>query len=120
MLTHIQLIQLCSFSILLTVGQILFKLTAISAPPLNNIQALISLTTNLWFWGALILYGAATLLWIFILQNVSLSLAYPFTALGFILIPLVSYIIFKEPITWQYSIGVVLILIALKFIMTGR
>lgn len=120
MLTSAQIIQLCSFSVLLAAGQIFFKLTAINAPPLNSLQGVLSLPTNIWFWGALVLYGTATLIWTAALQHVSLSIAYPFVAIGFVIVPLASYFIFKEPISWNYAAGVVLILVALKLITMGR
>lgn len=120
MLTTAQIIQLCSFSFLLAAGQIMFKLTAMNAPALNNMSGLLSLSGNVWFWGALVLYGVATLIWIVTLQNVALSVAYPFAALGFVIVPLASYFIFKEPLNWQYGAGVVLIIIALKLITMGR
>lgn len=119
MLTTTQILQLCSFSILLAVGQVMFKLTAMSAPPLNNISGLMSLSTNLWFWGALVFYGVATLIWIFTLQIVPLSMAYPFVALGFVIVPVASYFIFNEALNWQYGVGVFLIIIALKLITSS-
>ena len=120
MLTSLQIVQLCSFSVLLAAGQVLFKFTAINSPPLNTIQGVLTLPLNPWFWLALVLYGAATLIWMATLQQVALSLAYPFVALGFIFVPLASYFIFKESLDGQYIIGIVLILVALKLITGER
>lgn len=120
MLTTSQILQLCSFSLLLAMGQIFFKLTAQSAPPLNSIPSLFSLSMNIWFWAAILFYAVSTLIWISVLQQVALSVAYPFAALGFIFVPLASYLIFKEPLNWQYGVGVVLILIALRLITVGK
>jgi len=120
MLSLAQITQLCLFSVLLAAGNIFFKLTALNSPPLNSIQGLMTLPLNPWFWGALVLYGIATVIWTITLQNVALSIAYPFAALGFVFVPLASYVIFKEPINLQYIIGVVLILVALKLITAGK
>lgn len=115
-LTLSQFIQLCSFSILMAAGQFLFKMAAMNAPPLTNLSTVTGLALNPWLWGAMILYAVSTVIWISVLQSVPLSIAYPFVALGFIVVPLVSYLAFKEPLTWQYGAGIVLILIALKLI----
>lgn len=75
-----------------------------------SVNGLLSLATNVWFWTALSLYGTATLLWIYILQHIPLSLAYPFAALGFVIIPAASWLIFKEPINLYYLAGAALII----------
>lgn len=106
-LSHI--IQLCLFAALLSGGQILFKVASTTSPSLTTITDVLFLFKNIWFWLALVLYGTATLLWIFILQQVPLSLAYPFVALGFIIVPLASWGIFKEPLNLSYIAGVALI-----------
>ncbi|MEZ5814843.1 MAG: transporter [Alphaproteobacteria bacterium] len=113
-----QILQLCSFAVLLACGQILFKLSASTLPPLASVNGLMALAANLWFWAAMVLYGTATLLWILILQQVPLSSAYPFAALGFVLVPAASYFLFKEPLNLFYALGVVLIISGLGVIMT--
>lgn len=110
------IIQLCGFAVLLSCGQMLFKLSAATLPPLASLPGALGLFTNLWFWLALVLYGSAMLLWIFILQQVPLSLAYPFVALGFIIIPLISWVFFKEPLNPQYALGVAFIIAGLGVI----
>lgn len=115
-LSWIQLLQLCSFSIFMAAGQFLFKMAALNAPPMTNVTAVAGLALNPWLWGAMILYAVSTVIWISVLQSVPLSIAYPFVALGFIVVPCISYFAFKEPLNWQYGVGIVLILIALKLI----
>ena len=115
-LTAIQLVQLISFSLMLACGQTLFKLSASTVPSLVTINGLMGLAFNPWFWAALTLYGAATLLYLYILQQVPLSVAYPFVALGFIIIPAISWALFKEPLSLYYGLGVILILSGLAFI----
>jgi multidrug transporter EmrE-like cation transporter len=108
--------MLLCFSIMLSSGQMLFKMAASSLPSLNSVSSFAALITNYWFYLALVLYGLATLLWIFILQQVALSQAYPFVALGFVIIPLVSWILFKEPLNFPYVCGVALIIAGLGMI----
>lgn len=115
-MTVVNFIQLCSFSLLMAAGQIFFKMAAENAPQMNSLNAVFSLALNPWFIGALALYAFSTLLWVSVLQQVNLSVAYPFVALGFVVIPLASYVLFKEPLNWQYGLGVVLLLVSLKLI----
>ncbi|NCC20926.1 MAG: transporter [Alphaproteobacteria bacterium] len=113
----IQVFHLTGFAFLLATGQILFKQTASTlSAPLASIEGLTALAFNPWFWLALMLYGAATLLWIMILQTVPLSLAYPFMALGFVLVPLASWLFFKETLTLGYAAGVGFIILGLGLI----
>lgn len=115
-LTLVQFAELIGFSMMLACGQALFKLSATSVPSLVSVNGLLALAVNPWFWAALVLYGAATLLYLYILQQVPLSVAYPFVALGFIVIPAISWAFFKEPMSLYYAAGVAFILIGIGFI----
>lgn len=120
MISFLHIGQLISFAVLLATGQILFKKTALGiAVPVATPEGILALLLNGWFWLAMIFYSIATLLWIHILQNLPLSIAYPFNALGFIIVPLVSWLLFKEPITVQFTLGVFLILAGLSVIATS-
>ena len=97
-------------------GQIFFKKTAIyllksnvhiSAD--NFVNIIISLLKVPYFFLALIVYACATFLWLFILQKVPLSVAYPFTALAIVIIPLLSIFLFDEKLDVTYWFGSMLI-----------
>ncbi|MCK9992070.1 MAG: hypothetical protein Dbin4_00590, partial [Alphaproteobacteria bacterium] len=53
----------------------------------------------------LMFYGGATLAWIYLLRQVPLNLAYPFFALSFLFVPLLSTVIFTEPFTLRMAAG---------------
>ena len=110
MLTTAQIAQLTGFALLLSAGQILFKKVAHLPAPLASIPGMTALLANVWFWLALALYGVATLLWIMILQKVPLSLAYPFAALGFVIVPLASWLLMGETLSPLYCAGIALII----------
>jgi drug/metabolite transporter (DMT)-like permease len=109
-MTWLQASQLCLFSILLSIGQILFKRSADSGPPLRQVGDFMALAGNVYLWAALLLYGSATVFWIYMLQQVPLSRAYPFAALSFVLVPCLAWIIFGDAITPRYMAGIVLII----------
>ena len=54
---------------------------------------------NPYFLPALALYGTMTAIWIVLLQRVALSHAYPFFALTFVLVPILSTVFLSESIT---------------------
>lgn len=107
------MIKLVLFSLLLSVGQLLFKKAALSSFKLNTLENVALLIFNLWFILALIFYGLATLLWMVILQSTPLTIAYLFVALGFIFIPLASSIVFGERLDMNYLFGSLLIMIGI-------
>ncbi len=90
----------------LSVGQILFK---ISANYLSQTGNLFELKTILTLLAAFALYGITSIAWVWILQKTELGRVYPLMAFAFILVPLGSYFIFGERFHFQYFLGVALI-----------
>ena len=117
-MSFVIIIQLVLFSVLLASGQVLFKIVAQTTTSIARPADLIYVIANPWAWGAVTLYGLATLLWIVLLQQIPLSRAYPFAALGFVLVPAASALLFREVLGGQYLIGTACILIGI--IVIGR
>ncbi len=115
-------IQLLLFVILMCSGQILFKKTAIelATTGINNSNNLLYLLFNVlkipYFFIALFIYGFATFYWLYLLQKIPLSLAYPFTALAMVIIPILSVYLFKEAVNLSYWIGAFLIFLGIIII----
>jgi len=107
--TTAQLTRLLSFALFMAAGQVLFKKVSLMIPSLDSWRAIVSLGSNVWFLVAISLYMLATFLWIDILREIPLSKAYPFIAIGFVLVPLAGYIFFAEPLNARYFAGVALI-----------
>jgi multidrug transporter EmrE-like cation transporter len=60
-------------------------------------------------WAGLVLFGLSAVVWLFALSRASLSFAYPFAALGYVVIVLFSLLVLHEhvpPLRWA---GVALI-----------
>jgi drug/metabolite transporter (DMT)-like permease len=92
-------------------GQFLFKAAALRYVPDGPMaERLLSLVANAYFLGAIVLYGALTVLWVWVLTFTPLSRAYPFVALAFAITPLVGGLIFDEPIAMRLILGITLIL----------
>ncbi|MFM5929937.1 MAG: hypothetical protein ACKOPQ_03415 [Novosphingobium sp.] len=109
-MTSNQVVALLGISAVLAAGQTLFKVAAMKLKGAGAASTdLFALATIPSFWIALALYGLGTLLWIFILQTVPLSRAYPFMALAFVMVPLLAMAIFSEKLTLTYALGTLLI-----------
>ncbi|MDH5527495.1 MAG: EamA family transporter [Nitrospirota bacterium] len=94
----------------LAAGQVLFKLSARHVAGAQDISGLLQLALYPWFLLSLVLYGGATLLWVWILRKVPLTAAYPFFALTFLLVPLVGVLFLGERVDMHYWLGVGLIM----------
>jgi drug/metabolite transporter (DMT)-like permease len=98
-------------------GQILFKLAALrgaAEAPLG--ERMIAMLSNGFFIAALLLYGALTVLWVWILNFTPLSRAYPFVAVAFAVTPLLGGLLFAEPVTTRLIIGICVIFVGLLLV----
>ena len=91
----------------LSVGQILFKLAAVAMN--GDGPFWLSIGRNLYLLSALVVYGLSTALWIAVLRQVPLRLAYPFVAMAFVLVPMMGHWFLGESLRWQSLLGAVLI-----------
>ena len=105
-----QLAGLVTFAVSMATGQVLFKLGATKVEPAVDLQGWVNLIFHPLVLTALTLYGAATFLWLWLLQRIPLTTAYPFAALAFVLVPLGGWLFFNESVNAKYVMGVALIL----------
>ena len=111
---------LCAgFSLALPIGQTLFKFAAVNNARLTG-NPVVKLITNGPLIGAFAWYGLTALFWFYILTRVPLSLAYAFSIVGSGLVPLVAWLVFKEPLDWRFAAGYVLMLAGFAVIMQGQ
>lgn len=98
--------------VMVALGQVMFKLTGArlaSQPALP----FYTIATSPLFIGALMIYGLATLVWIYVLKSVPLSYAYTFMAMTFIIVPALAGLWLNEPIPPRFYIGASLIVAGL-------
>lgn len=86
-------------SILLGIaGQLLLKY-GMSQQQGFKIAELLSLVKNLPVVSGFICYGVSILMYFKVLANLDLSLAYPTISLGYVMVVLLSKMLFKEPVS---------------------
>jgi drug/metabolite transporter (DMT)-like permease len=111
-LSLIQIAALSGYGAGMAAGQILFKLASVPTEATTG-GRLSSLLANGLFVGALAIYFGLSVGWVLILRATPLSRAYPFTALSFVLVSVLSNIIFREPISPRLILELVAILCGL-------
>ena len=99
----------------LSCGQILFKRAA-GGIDLARPASLLSPQLAL----ALLLYAAATVMWLVVLGRVKLSVAFPFYGLSFVFVPLLAWWWLGEPLGWRSLAGGLLIIAGLMVISGGK
>lgn len=101
------------------IGQLILKYgqTSLVYPktwhPKNILLAISHNLFNIYFVLALFFALIAALAWSLVIQKMNLSLAYPFMALSYVLIIVLSCLIFKENLTVYQIIGALLIIIGI-------
>ena len=97
---------------MISAGQVLFKKTSERLIGRHD-EGFLSIAFDPVFIAALVLYGTATLIWIYVLKLVPLSYAYSFMALTFVMVPLLSLLFLGESLNWRYYLGTVFIIVGL-------
>ena len=96
---------------LLAAGQLLFKVAAmqwrIDGWTLETVRGFLSPAMC----AALVVYGIATVLWVYVLRTAPLSLAYPLFSLAFIVTPVLAHLMLGEPFAWRTLAGGVVIIV---------
>lgn len=110
-ISQISLTVSCVLAI--SIGQLLFKKVSMN---INQSQDWFSFAIFGTFSLAILIYGLATLFWIYILRNVPLNKAYGFMALSFVFVAIGSYLFFNEKITFQFLLGICCIIFGLLLI----
>lgn len=79
-------------------GQLLLK-HGMSQRPNFSLKHLIALTRDFYIIGGFACYGISVLLYFKVLASLDLSLAYPSVALGYVLVIVMSKVLFRESVS---------------------
>lgn len=99
-------------------GLLLLKKSLINDLAILNLSNIKNLLLNWYFIFGFLFYASSFLTWLYILSKKEISYAYPIVVgLSYFVIVLSSLIIFKESLTLNKIIGIVLIGIGIIFIL---
>ena len=102
-----------------TLGQLVFKkgIDSLTEVPGQNIISLVKYFThalmNGWVFSGLVLALCAAFSWMLALRNYELSYVYPFQSINFILVPLLSILLYSESFNSYKLIGILIIVFGL-------
>ena len=97
-------------------GQILFKLGARS---FAGEGPLLRKLLSPYLVAGIALYGIVTIVWVWQLSMVDLNRAYPFMALTFVVVPLLSMLVLGETVNARYWIGVACIILGIAVVQSA-
>lgn len=91
----------------LSIGQVLFKVASstLVIHPSGLVRSLINPTLII----ALLVYAIATIMWLLVLKQTPLRIAYPFAALAFVFVPFFAHYLLHEPMPWNTLAGALVI-----------
>lgn len=116
-MTYKSIILCLVCSIFLAIGQFLFKMAALRFGIIGSWKILLhEILSNYWLLGALFLYACTSALWVYVLRVTPLSLAYAFTAVSYIIVPAVGWIVFKESFSVQVILGMGFVIVGITLI----
>jgi len=113
----IDILVLGSFPLLMSIGQLLFRICSSKTAGVHLSDFPFLLLRNPLFYFAIGLYGFATVIWLWLLSRYSLATAYPFAALAVAMVPILEVIFFRTHLSAGYWIGLVLIISGLIIIV---
>ena len=97
--------------VLIAVGQLLFKSAAgqwrVDGWSWTTLRGFLSPVMLV----ALVIYAAATLLWVFVLRTVPLSSAYALFSLAFLIVPVLAWVFLGEPLSLNTLAGGAIIVV---------
>ncbi|MCJ7652717.1 MAG: SMR family transporter [Actinobacteria bacterium] len=72
-----------------------------------------------WAVIGVLLYAISAVFWLVVLSRVNLSVAYPIVAVGYVVVVLYSWLVFKEPVKWFTWIGLAFIVMGVVITAQG-
>jgi len=104
-------------TLILVAGQFLWKMGMTkNEHSFGSVIDIIKILFSPYILSGLVMYGAATILWLFILTKVPLSVAYPLQSFAYIISIFGAFFLFNEPITVWKVVGVLLIMLGVSVI----
>ncbi len=104
-------------SLMLSFGQMTLKIALERMPAFGWTKHFwCDLLVNWWFLLSGILFGGASLLWMYILKHYPLSMAYPMASLSYVFALVLAVLFLHETIAWNRWLGVALVMIGCVFV----
>ncbi|QDP41617.1 EamA family transporter [Radiobacillus deserti] len=104
-------------TLILVSGQFLWKYGLMQKTVnFQSVSDIVKLFLQPYIISGLAMYGFATILWLFILSRVPLSIAYPIQSLAYVFAVFGAYFIFNESLSIMKIAGVVFIILGVSLV----
>lgn len=101
---------------LMSIGQLLFKQSANFLNSNEQLSFINKFLLNPWFYGAVFSFGISTFIWVKILTQMKLSIAYPILSVSYILTSAGAFFIFGEKLNAINTIGIACIILGVSLV----
>ncbi len=102
---------------MLSLGQLTLKLALGRMPAFSwSARFWCDMLTNWWFLASGILFGGASVLWMYILKHYPLNMAYPMASISYVIAIVFAVIFLHESVAWNRWRGVALIMAGCIFV----
>lgn len=85
-----------------------------------SISNILKIALNPWIFSGMTLHVTALIVWLWALSRVDISFAYPFLALGYIIVGVMAWLWLGESLSVTRIIGMIIILVGLVIISQGN
>jgi drug/metabolite transporter (DMT)-like permease len=102
--------------ILLVTGQILWK-TGIAHHPIRGLGGAFAALFTPYIFSGIVLYGLATVVWIFLLSRLPISMLYPMQSLAYVLTAVIAIAFFGEHVSLIRWAGIVVIMFGVALVV---
>lgn len=114
-LTLSAFLMICVFVSVISVGQVFIKKglggrVLLAGSPLNTLCNILRVIFSPLTIIGLALYVAGTLVWILVLSQVPLSVAFPMLSMSYFLVVILSATVLKEHVNWRLAIAGLLLI----------
>jgi drug/metabolite transporter (DMT)-like permease len=79
-----------------------------------------AIVLNPFVFGGLLLYGFSAVVWLFVLAQLDVSIAYPFVSLGFLVTMSLGCLLFGEPFTLRKVLGTLVVMLGVYLVAAAR
>lgn len=102
--------------VLLVSGQVLWK-TGVAKLSLHNMSSAFLALFSPWIFAGIVLYALATVVWIYLLSKMPISMLYPMQSLAYLATVLIAVLVFHEHVSvWRWT-GVIVILFGVVLVV---
>ncbi|MCF8567108.1 EamA family transporter [Alicyclobacillus tolerans] len=102
--------------VLLVSGQTLWKI-GIAHVQIKGLKSVLLAMFSPWVIAGIVLYVIATVVWIYLLSKMPLSLLYPLQSLAYVMAVVVAIFVFKEQVSILRWVGVAVILLGAALVV---